>query len=110
MTELFILVREPDQSRDIIDSITGSICAKLSSYATEARVTVTERLRELRKGQEVSSIAMLRVTLSGTAVIDFPTMMARLERSLADFAKDAEVALKFEILRLVPEASTAVTK
>jgi hypothetical protein len=43
---------------------------------------------------------MLRVSLAGTARVDFPDMIAKLGRFLKQTAKDSNRELKFELWRI----------
>jgi hypothetical protein len=100
MTTLIILVHEPNNSREATDGIAAAICPYLGSFAEQATIATTERLRELRNGDETSCLTMLRLTLAGTARVEFSTLVARLAKFLKQTAKDAHIDARFEIFRL----------
>ena len=102
MTTLLILIREPEQARETIDGIAAAVCPYLGTFGQQANIESTERLRELHNGEESFSATLLRVTLAGTARTDFSRPISKLERFLKQAAKDADMAMKFELLHVEP--------
>ena len=100
MTTLCILIHENGQTSNPVDGIANAICPYLGACGEQASITSTERLRELRGGDEVSSATALRVTLAGAAKAEFAAVMAKLQRFLKQAAKDADADVKFELWRV----------
>jgi hypothetical protein len=97
MTSLLILVYQPDNSREAVDGIAAALCPYLGTFGEQARISATERLRELRRGEESAFATLLRVTLAGTARVEFSTLTGRLAKFLKQTAKDAHVEARFDI-------------
>lgn len=102
MTSLLILIHEPENARDNVNRINAAVCPYLGTFGEQATIAATERLRELRNGEEATLITLLRVTLAGTARVEFSTLAARLAKFLKQTAKDADIEARFELFRLEP--------
>lgn len=100
MNTLIILIRQVEQSTEAVDGIAAAICPYLGSFGERACIESTEPLCELHNGSEVSCATMLRVSLAGTARVDFPDMIGKLGRFLKQTAKDSNVELRFELWRI----------
>ena len=100
MTSLFIIIREPENARQVVDGIAAAVCPYLGTLGEQATIAATEHLRELRGGEETSTVTLLRVTLAGTARLEFSTLIAKLGKFLKQTAKDAEIDARFELFHL----------
>ncbi len=100
MNALLIVISEPGKSREAVDGIAAAICPYLGTFGEQASIDSTERLRELCNGDEGPTATLLRVSLAGTARVDFSTMVGKLTRFLRRTIKDAELEVHFDLYRI----------
>lgn len=110
MTSLLILIREPENSRQVVDGIAAAICPYLGTFSEQATIATIERLREFEAGEPNGRVTQLRISLAGLARLPSATLVSKLERFLKQAAKDAEMAIKFELLHVESTESDAASK
>lgn len=99
MPVLLIIMNQSDESHTA-DAIIPNISTYLGTFGEQATITATERLREMVGRKDALNSTLLRVALAGTARIEFSQLVAKLERFLRTAARDADIAVNFEIFRV----------
>jgi len=110
MASLLILIRECENAREVVDGIAVAVCPYLGTFGELASITATERMRAIEGGELGCQMTLLRILLAGSARVSFATLVSKLERFLRQAAKDAEMAIKFELLQVQLAESEAASK
>ncbi len=102
MASLLVLIRESENSREIVDGITAAVCPYLGTFGEQATIATIERLQVFEGGEPDGRVTLLRILLAGLARVPSATLVSKLERFLKQAAKDADMTMKFELLHVEP--------
>jgi hypothetical protein len=96
MTNLLIMIREPNNAAASTATFVASVCPYVGSFGGEAAIATVRHCREYHGGEDIARVTTVELKLSGPSRVDVPTLLARLERHLRRMAKDAELVAGFE--------------